>query len=45
MVLVVDAIDDDARVFYERGGFIPFPEHPMQLFIAMGTIAKLLTEI
>ena len=41
MALVVDAIDDPARAFYEAFGFIRFPDHPYQLFLPMATIAKL----
>lgn len=38
--VVVDAIDDAARAFYLREGFIPFPDHPMRLFLAMSTIRE-----
>ena len=44
MALVVDAIDDNARAFYEAFGFIRFPDHPDQLFLPMATIAKLFPE-
>jgi GNAT superfamily N-acetyltransferase len=31
--MVVDAIDGEAKAFYERFGFHPFPETPMRLFL------------
>ena len=41
MAVVVDAKDDMARSFYERYGFIRFPDHPYRLFLPMKTIAGL----
>jgi len=41
MAVVVDAQDDTARSFYERYGFIRFPELPYRLFLPMKTIASL----
>lgn len=41
-VVIVDAKDDDARRFYERESFLPFPDQPMKLFRPMTDIAKLL---
>lgn len=39
--VVVDAIDDTARAFYERYGFLRFADEPRRLFLAMGTIEEL----
>ena len=39
--LIVDAKDDDAKRFYERESFLPFPDHPMKLFRPMADIAAL----
>ncbi|MCC6848013.1 MAG: GNAT family N-acetyltransferase [Deltaproteobacteria bacterium] len=39
--VVVDAIDDAARAFYERYGFLRFADEPRRLFLAMGTIEQL----
>lgn len=39
--IIVDAKDDDARRFYERESFLPFPDHPMKLFRPMADIAAL----
>lgn len=41
MAVVVDAKDERAVSFYERYGFIKFPEQPHRLFLPMKTIAKL----
>lgn len=40
VAIVVDAIDEKARAFYERYGFIAFPNHPNRLFIPMTTVAQ-----
>lgn len=42
--IVVDAIDDNARRFYEREGFLPLPETPNRLFRRMTDIAALFRE-
>jgi GNAT superfamily N-acetyltransferase len=39
--VIVDAKDDDARRFYERESFLPFPEQPLKLFRPMADIAEL----
>jgi GNAT superfamily N-acetyltransferase len=39
--VVVDAIDDTAREFYERYGFSRFPEHERRLLLPMGSIQQL----
>ena len=41
MAVVVDAKDEGVVRFYERYGFITFPEQPHRLFLPMKTIAKL----
>ncbi len=41
LAVVVDAIDDNARSFYQHYGFIPFPNHVNRLFLPMDTIKKL----
>ncbi len=38
--VVVEALDDSARAFYQHHEFTPLPDHPTKLFIAMGTIEK-----
>ncbi len=40
--VVVDAIDDAARTFYERFEFSRFPERPCQLFLPIRTISNLI---
>jgi hypothetical protein len=42
---VVDAIDENARAFYRRSGFIEIPYHPNRLFMPMKTVARLFPEI
>ena len=39
--VVVDAKDENARRFYERESFLPFPDKPMMLFRPMSEIAAL----
>jgi len=39
--VIVDAKDENARRFYERESFLPFPDQPMKLFRPMAEIAKL----
>jgi len=39
--VVVDAIDDAARGFYEHHGFVRFLDNAYKLFIAMETVRKL----
>jgi GNAT superfamily N-acetyltransferase len=36
--LVVDALDAEARAFYERFGFLPLTNDEMRLFLPMGSI-------
>jgi GNAT superfamily N-acetyltransferase len=38
--VLVDAIDEKAKGFYSRFGFIPFVEHPLRLFLPLATIAS-----
>lgn len=39
--VIVDAKDENARRFYERESFLPFPDRPMKLFRSMTDIAEL----
>ncbi len=39
--VVVDAKDDSATAFYARYDFMPFPDQPRRLFIAMKTVEQL----
>jgi len=41
MAVIVDAIDDRARSFYEHFQFIAFPDQPRRLFLPMESIAGL----
>jgi GNAT superfamily N-acetyltransferase len=41
MAVVVDALGEDARAFYEGFGFRRFPDHEFRLFMEMGRIALL----
>ena len=45
VALVVDAIDENARAFYRRYGFIDIPNRPNRLFIPMKTVAQIFPEI
>lgn len=38
--LVVDAKNDSARAFYERYGFLRFPDSPTRLFISIETLRR-----
>ena len=40
--VIVDAKDDSARRFYQREGFLSFPDHPAKLFRPMLEIRRLL---
>ena len=42
--VVVEAKDDNARRFYERESFLPFPDQPMKLFLPMADIRTLFDE-
>jgi ribosomal protein S18 acetylase RimI-like enzyme len=42
MAVIVDALHDRARTFYERYGFQRFPDNEYQLFLPMRTIAQLI---
>lgn len=39
--VVVDAKDENARRFYERESFLPFPDQPLKLFRPMAEIEQL----
>jgi predicted GNAT family N-acyltransferase len=45
VAVVVDAIDENARAFYRRYGFIDTPNHPNRLFQPMKTVAQLFPDI
>jgi len=45
IAVVVDAIDENARAFYRRYGFIDIPNHSNRLFLPMKTVAVLFAEI
>jgi len=45
VAVVVDAIDENARGFYRRYGFIDIPNHPNRLFISMKTVAQLFPDV
>lgn len=42
--VIVDALHDDSRGFYERYGFQRFPDSELSLFLPMQTIGQLLEE-
>ncbi|MFN8593502.1 MAG: GNAT family N-acetyltransferase [Thermomicrobiales bacterium] len=44
MAVIVDALHDRARGFYEQYGFQRFPSNEYRLFLPMTTIAQLLAE-
>ncbi len=39
--VIVDAKDENARRYYERESFLPFPDQPMKLFRPMTDIRRL----
>ena len=39
--VVVDALHDRARAFYERYGFTPFPSQPLRLYLTLRTFERL----
>jgi ribosomal protein S18 acetylase RimI-like enzyme len=39
-LLIVDALDEDAAAFYERYGFVPFPDRPLRLGARLKDIRK-----
>ena len=41
IAVIVDAIDDRARAFYEHFQFIPFPDQPGRLFLPIESIGAL----
>ncbi len=38
--IVVDAIDEQAKAFYERYGFVPLTDQPLSLYLPVATIRK-----
>jgi GNAT superfamily N-acetyltransferase len=45
VAVVADAIDENARAFYRRYGFIDIPNRPNRLFISMKTVAQLFPDV
>ena len=45
VAVVVDAIDEDARAFYRRYGFIDIPNRPNRLFLPMKTVAQIFPDV
>lgn len=45
VAVVVDAIDENARVFYQSYGFIEVPDHANRLFIPMLTVGQLFPDL
>ena len=45
VAMVVDAIDENARAFYRRYGFIDIPNRPNRLFLPMKTVAQIFSDI
>jgi len=39
--VVVDALNENAKAFYQQFGFIPFPQQTLRLFLPIDTIFKL----
>lgn len=39
--MVVDALDDNARNFYLKFGFLPLPSNPFRLYLSLRAIAQL----
>jgi hypothetical protein len=40
-VVIVDAIDADAKSFYQHFGFLDLPGHDLKLFLPVETIEQL----
>lgn len=40
--LFVDAKDEEAKRYYERFGFVPLPDNPLQLFLPLQTLRQAL---
>ncbi len=40
--VVLDAIDDDAKRFYERYGFLELTDNPLHLFLPMASVRQLI---
>lgn len=41
--LIVEALNDDAKYFYEKFGFIALPDKPLNLFIPIQTIRDIIS--
>jgi GNAT superfamily N-acetyltransferase len=38
--VIAEALDDKAKAFYRHHEFVPVPDHPKKMFLAMTTIVK-----
>jgi GNAT superfamily N-acetyltransferase len=45
VAMVVESIDEKARNFYGRYGFIEIPNHPSRLFMPMKTVAQIFPDV
>jgi GNAT superfamily N-acetyltransferase len=45
VAVVVEAIDENARAFYKRYGFIDIPNRPNRLFMPMKTVAQIFPDV
>ncbi|MGB7583772.1 MAG: GNAT family N-acetyltransferase [Terriglobales bacterium] len=45
VAVVVDAIDEHARAFYRRYGFIDIPNRPNRLFMPMRTVGQIFPDV
>ena len=43
--LFVDAKNEDAKKFYLKFGFIPLPDHTLELFLPLKTLQKMCVEV
>jgi len=43
--LFVDAKDEDAKKYYLKFGFIPLPDHGLELFLPLKTLQQMHTEV
>jgi hypothetical protein len=45
VAVVVEAIDENARAFYRRYGFIGIPNRPNRLFMPMKTVEQIFADV
>jgi 2-C-methyl-D-erythritol 4-phosphate cytidylyltransferase len=41
----VDATNEDAKKYYLKFGFIPLPDHTLELFLPLKTLQKMYVEV